>query len=385
MDSRQQLRFGANGKFTVMQVSDVQDIDGLMPRTQALFLAALDHVRPDFVVFTGDQFKGYGLKLHLASEAQRKRRLMRTINALAEPMHERGIPFTITFGNHDHDVPMDPVRQIECWRHWPNCLTRHNEEVPGYANHVLEVAGSRNEAPAMLLYFLDSHDSSKFGYKPLDPGQIAWYRETRDAYAMQNNGKCLPSMLFQHVPIEEMYELFQEVDKKTPGALQGFRNHAGKYFVLDTGKAAPGSFMGELSKCPDENAGLFEAAAEKGDMAGMFFGHDHTNGFHGKVRGIQLGYAPTAGYSAYGPGRRRGMRVFHFDENDIANFESYVVTDEQLLGRPLLHPLVRVQDTGPSSWGQAEQRLRRDLPRIALGSAGIALGLAAIRFARRKK
>jgi len=230
----------------------------------------------------------------------------------------------------------------------------------------------------LLMYFLDSHESLKWGYTPLDPEQIAWYKETRDSYG------CVPSMLFQHVPIEELYELYKQVPKGTPGSFEGFRNYKGKHYALDMDKVAPGSFMGELPSSPDKNAGLFDAAAEKGDMIGMFFGHDHNNGFHGKVRGIQLGYAPAAGYSAYGPGRKRGMRVFYFDERDLAGFESYVITDEQLLDRHL-NPLVKLQDATPSSWGQAEQRLRRDLPRISLGAAGIAAGIAAVRALRRRK
>ena len=379
MNSRHKLRFDANGKFTVMQISDVQDMGGLMPRTQKLYLAALNRVRPDFVVFTGDQFKGYGLGVQLANDAQRRRRVQRTIDALAGPLKVRRIPFTITFGNHDHDVPMDPLEQIELWQRWPNCLTQHSGDVPGYANHVLEVTASVGDSPALLMYFLDSHASKSWGYLPLEAGQIEWYRQTRDSYGH------VPSMLFQHVPIEELYELYKQVEKNTPGSFEGFRNYKGKHYAIDKTKIAPGGFMGELPSCPDENAGLFDAALEQGEMLGMFFGHDHNNGFHGDVRGIQLGYAPAAGYSAYGPGRKRGVRVFHFDEHNLAGFESYVLTDEQLLGSRLLNPLVRMQDATPSSWGEAELRLRRDLPRISLAAAGISVGLAAVRVARKKR
>ena len=380
----QKLQFNANGKFTIMQVSDVQDIGGLLPRTQELYLSALDRVNPDFVVFTGDQLKGYGLKAQVATQDQRERRMMQTLTALAAPLELRGIPFTITFGNHDHDVPMHPLTQFERWQLWSNCMVKHSDGVPGFANHVLEVADSQGDFPAMLLYFLDSHGPNGFGYTPLDPGQIAWYKDMRDTYAAQNNGKVISSMLFQHVPVEEMYRLFKPVEKKTPGALEGFRNYKGKYFVLDEDKVAPGSFMGELPSSPDENAGLFEAAMEKGDMLGMFFGHDHNNGFHGKVDGIALGYAPAAGYTAYGPGRKRGVRVFHFDENDLTNFESYVLTDEQLLHQPL-SARVKLQDAGPSSWGEAAQMLRRNLPKVGIGAAGVALSVAAVKLLRKKK
>ena len=386
MISRNQLRFGADGTFTIMQVSDIQDINGLAPRTKELFVAALEREQPDFVVFTGDQLKGYGLELLFANEAQREQRIMRTINALAGPLAARDIPFTITFGNHDHDAPMDPLTQVNRWQLWPNCLTEHIEGMPGYANHAIPVLGSQAEAgasPALLLYFLDTHKSTGWRYMPLAPEQIDWYRETRDEYAARNNNQCVPSMLFQHVPIEELYELYKIVPAKTPGSFEGFHNHKGAHYALDMDKVAPGAFMGELPSSPDENTGLFGAALEKGEMLGMFFGHDHNNGYHGDVRGIQLGYAPAAGYAAYGPGRKRGVRMIRLNENHLAGFESYVLTDEQLLGDSKLGLRIKLADTQPPSWGEVGHRVRRLLPRLALVSGGIALGLAALEIAKR--
>ena len=68
------------------------------------------------------------------------------------------------------------------------------------------------------------------------------------------------------------------------------------------------------------NGGLFSAMLERGDVKGVFCGHDHINTYVGNYYGILLGYAGSTGFGAYGlPGaernRLRGDRVFNLDEN----------------------------------------------------------------------
>jgi len=365
-----ELRFGDAGTFTVMQVSDIQECGALHPRGVRLLEAALDIEKPDVVVFTGDQLKGYSPAL-LFGRAPRP--LIRTtIENILAPLEARGVPFTVTFGNHDHDAPMRGEGQLRLYQGSALCLAQDSPEgVPGFANHVLPVLDSKGERTALLLYMLDSHKSKGLGFRPMEPAQIDWYRRTREAYA--ENG-YVPSMLFQHVPVEEIIELFREVPRGTKGALEGYRNYAGKYFVLDEEKAA--GFMGELPSSPDVNAGLFEAALEKGEMLGMFFGHDHTNGFHGDVRGITLGYAPGAGYRTYGPGRGRGVRIIRFNENNIRAFETYIATDEALLGpeEPLDLRTKILMDMQPSSFGELQNKLRRAAPFLAAAVA-VRIGL----------
>ncbi|MDR1927274.1 MAG: metallophosphoesterase family protein [Oscillospiraceae bacterium] len=386
MDTQQNrppLRFRADGTFTVMQISDVQDCNGLGARSLALLEAALDSEKPDFVIFTGDQIKGYGAPLWFGSPEQKKQRVLRTLEAILAPLDRREIPFTLVFGNHDHDAPLDGAEQIRQYQRHALCYVKDTPEVPGFANHAVQVLRSGDTAPALNFYLLDSHGSSGFGYQPLDPLQVEWYRRTRDALAEENGGRVVPSMLFQHIPIPEILELYKKVPRGTKGALEGYRSFKGAHYVLDRAKVTPDCFMGELPSPPDVNTGLFEAALERGDMIGMFFGHDHSNGFHGKVRGISLGYAPSAGFNAYGPGRRRGVRVFRFREEDVAAFETYVRTDEQLLcdsGRLPLY--VRLHDHTPTSFGAAKPLVRRGAIAATLTAAGTA---ALVALAKRKK
>ncbi|MDR1733738.1 MAG: metallophosphoesterase family protein [Oscillospiraceae bacterium] len=368
---RPPLRFHPNGKFKIMQISDVQNCNGMTDRSVDLICAALDKEAPDFVVFTGDQIKGYDPRFYLGSKAAKDRMTRNTIAAIIAPLEERGIPFTFVFGNHDHDCPTCEAEQIRIYQESPLCYTQDTPGVPGYANHAVQILRSDSDAYALNLYMLDSHASKGFSFESLDPAQIQWYRDTRDELARNNGGRFVPSMLFQHICVEEIMELFEEVPRGTRGALEGFRNYRGKFFVLDTFKTAEGSFYGELPSAPDTNAGLFNAAAERGDVMGMYFGHDHNNAFHGKVRGIDLGYSPSAGFTAYGPGRKRGVRVFSFDENEIANYQTWVLTDAQLLPKHAHLPwYTPFADRIPSSWGAAKPLMRRGVMTAVLGIAG---------------
>ena len=53
------LRFNSDHKFKIMQIADTQEIPAVSPDTLSLINNALDREKPDIVIFTGDQIKGY--------------------------------------------------------------------------------------------------------------------------------------------------------------------------------------------------------------------------------------------------------------------------------------------------------------------------------------
>ena len=93
------------------------------------------------------------------------------------------------------------------------------------------------------------------------------------------------------------------------------------------GRARHG-IVGERNEdeCPGPfNSGMFNAILERGDVKGVFVGHDHVNDYYGNYYGVLLGYAPGTGFGAYGlPGadrnRMRGGRVSELTEagDDVA-------------------------------------------------------------------
>ena len=78
------------------------------------------------------------------------------------------------------------------------------------------------------------------------------------------------------------------------------------------------------------NSGLFGAVKDRGDVVGIFVGHDHVNDFVGNYFGVQLGYSANTGFGTYGldgddPDRLRGARVFRVSEEDPGSFETFMV------------------------------------------------------------
>jgi len=313
----QSLRFHG-GKFKIMQVTDIQDAADVDAETLRLIAAALDSEKPDLVVLTGDQVKGYARSMKNGENVEK------TIRQICAPFEERGIPFTLAFGNHDiQAVPAG--EQLAWYTQSPMCIAQDTPGLSGCGNHNIIIEGE-DGTPALNVYMLDSHGNAGLGgYQPLEPDQIEWYRNTRETLRGQA-GDYVPSLLFQHVPVEATYRLLIPHDKRGKGAIRGFAGFKDKYYTLDESKVHPGGRQGETLCVPGSDAGLFEAARERGEMLGMYFGHDHKNSFAGPVDGIDLGYCPGCGFAAYGDGVHRGVRVFEFDEAGPRAYRTRVIT-----------------------------------------------------------
>ena len=53
------MRMNKDGLFKIMQITDMQEIPKVSPDTMALLDAGIEDEKPDHVVYTGDQSKGY--------------------------------------------------------------------------------------------------------------------------------------------------------------------------------------------------------------------------------------------------------------------------------------------------------------------------------------
>jgi len=357
---RQKLRF-RNGKFKIMQITDIQDAADVDAQTLRLVEAALDKEKPDLAVLTGDQVKGY------ARSMKQEGNVERTIRQICRPFEERNIPFTLAFGNHDiQGVPA--ARQLAWYMESPMCVARDTPGLSGCGNHSIVIEGS-DEKPALNIYMLDSHGNAGLGgYQPLEEDQIEWYRNTREALR-DKAGDYVPSLLFQHIPVEAMYRLLIPHDKKVKGAIRGFAGFKDKYYSMDESKVHPGGRHLETLCVPGSDAGLFDAAREKGELLGMYFGHDHKNSFAGQADGIDLGYCPGCGFAAYGDGVHRGVRVFEIHEADPRAYQTRVVTYGDLFHKKRVGSLKHwMTDQTPSSMDDAISKGAKLL--LALGIVG---------------
>ena len=367
------LRFNSDHKFKIMQIADTQEIPAVSPDTLSLINNALDREKPDLVIFTGDQIKGYSKKFKKDPAI-----IESTIDILVEPIAKRNIPFMVTYGNHDAQCGVDNRGQYKFYAKYDNFISgdlRNSDDV-GTAD--IQIYSSTEDKPMFELYIIDSHGKAKdgAGYAPVDKKQIEWYVSRREQLKAEN-GDYLPSLVFQHIPVPEFFDVIKKVPKGTKGAVPAYGAHENEYFVLNDETIAEGGFMLESPASPDVNTGEFEAMSENGDVLGIYVGHDHNNSFVVKYKGVDLGYTQGAGFNVYGPGENRGVRIFELDETAPREYKTYTATFKELCGTKIKTPVKEfIYKHAPTS----PRAVKPILIKVGIGIAAIAAVYAAYKF-----
>ncbi|WP_241481515.1 metallophosphoesterase family protein [Mesobacillus campisalis] len=310
------LKFNRNGKFKIVQFNDPQDDERIDRRTVELMEKVLDSEKPDFVVINGDM---------LASGPDTPLELKQAINNLAQPMEQRKIHWAITYGNHDEDSTpkngLDEAEMLKIYMSYPHNMNQPGEKgITGTGNSHLLINNSKGTAPAFNLWLLDSgryapdqiagQDFEGYPYWDwLRFDQVNWYYETSMKLEKRFNRK-IPSLMFMHIPLwEHRYMWFAGKEEMSAERHEiAVKKH---------------NIVGERNEdeCPGPvNSGMFSAILHRGDVKGVFCGHDHINTYAGNYYGVMLGYAGNCGFGAYGlsgaeKNRLRGARVFNLDEN----------------------------------------------------------------------
>ncbi len=311
------LKFGEDGKFRILQINDFQDIDNTNVESLKFLNAVLDKYQPDLVVLVGDQIRD-------GISGASVERLKTAIYNQVIPMEERGIPFIFTFGNHDRDYinifPME--EQAKYYRSFEYCYANADGADGGTYNTV--IYGKDGVTPALNVYMMDTQHWNGTGTTSgVTAEQVQWYVDTSNSLKEINNGEVVPSLVFQHIPVKEIFKLLKVVPQDTPGALKSkFTN---EYYVLDEDADWIGdrNVMRETPACehPDKITGQYEAWVQQGDIIGAYFGHDHVNTFVGRTEdGIVLGYNGGFGFATYGDPGERYTRIYDFTEGDVENY-----------------------------------------------------------------
>lgn len=315
-----------NGTFKIMQIADIQEDYPVNPDTIKLITLALDKEKPDLVVLTGDQIQAYSACYRKDGE----RKIREVINCFLAPIEERRIPFCMTFGNHDDDGCVDKNTQIEIYSSFPSSRFGTPRCSDDKGTYSIQIFDSAKEKEIFNLYLIDSNKKEPDGaYSPVKKEQIEWYRQERDRLK-DKTGYYLPSFVFQHIPVPEFYDTLIKCPRKEKDAVEAFKSRKNTFWKLDSKTIAEGGFMHESPAVPEINNGEFEAMKENGDVLGIFVGHDHINSYITHKDGIALGYCQGAGFNTYGPGNKRGVRIYELNEKDIRNYRTYTVTMGEL-------------------------------------------------------
>lgn len=367
------LRFNSDHKFKIMQIADTQEIPAVSPDTLSLINNALDREKPDLVIFTGDQIKGYSKKFKKDPAI-----IESTIDTLVEPIAKRNIPFMVTYGNHDAQCGVDNRGQYKFYAKYDNFISGDLRNADDVGTADIQIYSSTEDKPVFELYIIDSHGKAKdgAGYAPVDKKQIEWYVSRREQLKAEN-GDYLPSLVFQHIPVPEFFDVIKKVPKGTKGAVPAYGAHENEYFVLNDETIAEGGFMLESPASPDVNTGEFEAMSEKGDVLGIYVGHDHNNSFVVKYKGVDLGYTQGAGFNVYGPGENRGVRIFELDETAPREYKTHTATFKELCGTKIKTPVKEfIYKHAPTS----PRAVKPILIKIGIGIVAIAAVYAAYKF-----
>lgn len=310
-----QLRFGADGAFTILVLSDAQETQTPSPLFMGSVRSVLRDYAPDLVVLLGDQLEGQHPLLRVGRPYDNVRN---TITQVVGLLEEAGVPFAVVPGNHDYEAPVSIKNQSELYRSYGSLC-----KAVAYGEAArLTVYSHSGERPALNLYLFDSGKYTEAGgYGATPREQIDWYIADSEAARAVNGDGVTPAVAFSHVAVEEIYRLFRETDAETEGALHGTTEKNAACYLPDESVI----FTGEALEAPcpsEENYGLFKAFRQEGDVFLTVFGHDHLNSFIGSLEGVDVAAAPGSTYTGYGDARARGVRLFRFTEDNIKDYET---------------------------------------------------------------
>ncbi|MBO7319590.1 MAG: metallophosphoesterase, partial [Clostridia bacterium] len=89
------LKFNEDGKFTILNISDIQDGYPLNELTRDYIEKTLDKVNPDLIILTGDNISGYDVPEEDDAE--------KAIREFMDIFEDRDIKVAAVFGNHDDE------------------------------------------------------------------------------------------------------------------------------------------------------------------------------------------------------------------------------------------------------------------------------------------
>lgn len=382
------LRFNKNGKFVIIQVADPQDLHFVRHSMIRMLNKAYDDVKPDLVVFAGDNILGnhlkdarFGTKTVVHTKEGEYERMKKAIAHICRPLEERKIPFTMIYGNHDDVNKITKEEQADIYRSYSMCVGLDNpDKTVDVDTFNLPVFASEGEKKLFNLWMIDSawHDKAEDKcHEGVKKETVEWYKKVSTALKEENGGEPLPSLMFQHIPMPESLSLLTECEKDDPKAVPFYEKGELKCYVkLDPEKAH--GFLGEQICACHENYGQLEALKEMGDVKAVVYAHDHTNNFIGEHDGIRIIQSSCASFRCYG-NHLRGVRVFELDEKNPENFKTYFLTFWDICGTSLLSKAAHLWDAD-----ECEKKKMAILTGLGVTATAIAgIGTAA-RLLRRK-
>ncbi|AAK79922.1 3',5'-cyclic AMP phosphodiesterase CpdA [Clostridium acetobutylicum] len=286
------LKFDNCGKFKIVQFADLHQNDCINLKTVHFMEKVMDYEKPDFVILTGDNIDGrYCMDITYE----------KAIESVVRPIEERRIPWAAVLGNHDTEsLQVERKNMIKNYMKYKYNMNKITDD--GIQFNLL-VMDSENKNPIFNMYMLDSGSySKKGGYGCIEPYEVKWYKKTVTDLK-KKYGHIVPAFMFFHIPIIQYNEAWE--NEKLCGEKREKICHQ------------------------STDNGLFKEMQKEKDVKAIFVGHDHTNNFIGRNKGIIMGYGRCTGYDTYDASNyERGARVIYLDEDNINKFKTWERLDK---------------------------------------------------------
>lgn len=307
--SAQNPTFNADGKFKIMQLTDLhlnpdypQRMDEVLSRIE--YMVKLES--PDCIMITGDLV--YGKPCEVA------------IRRLVNQLDSYGIPWAVMYGNHDAEQNLSRADMSKLYVSGKHCLNRLNDK--GELADI-EIGVMHEGKPAWYMYAMDSNDYSPikgigtYGYFSFE--QVHWMLECCKARTGAD-GCVAPSVAFFHIPLIEYIDAWTLLDNPRQGVRD--RDHC-------IGLRGENVGHGAL------NTGMFAAMKQGGSIKGVFVGHDHDSDFVACYKGIALCYGRFSGSDTVYNNIPRGARFIELKAG-TSEFSTWMRDDQGRMLRPVV-------------------------------------------------
>lgn len=308
------LRFNEDSTFKIMHVTDTHLEYYNLEESVWLISDACDKEKPDLIALTGD-----------IAMSDDKEEMLACIDALMSVFEEREIPVAVTLGNHDPETPNFTSEELMKVYNSYSCSISVDEgdALTGCGTYNVPILASKSDDVKFNLWFFDSGSSDGEGhYSNVPADQVEWYKETSAKLERDCGGK-VSSLVFQHIIVPEIYDALEKHDSKVAYSFEHIYNE-NEFYSFSPDYENHGVL--NETPCPGYyNHGEFEAMVERGDVLGMFSGHDHTNAFSVKYKGINITNSLSTRYNGDAFSSTYGYRMIILDENDTSKYETYSV------------------------------------------------------------
>lgn len=335
--------FREDGTFTILHLTDSQDDHHPAWDMLNLVKRSIEEADPDLIVFTGDIVEDSRIgDVGIDSEPGREGVLIenirgdivydktrsnveKAVEALFSVLEASGVPYVICQGNNDYKCGLSNADWLEIYAQYPNCIVAdQSDDADGRIDRSIFINGADGR-PAFNIWCMDS------GRGGVNADQIEWYKNRSAQITAENGGEPVPALLFQHIFVDDIGNLFEPCESWDDGA----QALGAKFYRLNRDIAKGNNFFAYE---PGKTSAEFTAWKECGDVIGAFFGHQHFEGFSGVWNGIELGFTYGCEMAKMGP---YGYRVFTLREGDVKNYdnEQFVYTGKVKLGTDKISPL----------------------------------------------